>query len=233
MWMSARRGQDRCGGLRLLQHPGSFECHCAPGYAATPAGGCAAVMVNPNVCSKNQSGCELAETLTRLYVLLRGQRDPQHILQKLLATLDGAFEGGDEDVPRRHRRATALLAATEELVREVGALLPAADAAISSNSTELHLVVHQRPPPGPVHLQVPNVELDVPGEVARDSDTGRALVALLSQRRLDRVLEGAQKVRWEGWGDLPPAPGQESPLLPPPVPRGHRLCHPPPAPRLP
>ncbi|GAB0201762.1 adhesion G protein-coupled receptor E5-like [Grus japonensis] len=201
-------GQAGCGGGSVcFNTPGSFECHCAPGYADTPTHGCAAVMVPPDICTGEEVGCELERTLTRLYELLRGGGNPHHILQELLAVLDLALEVGDEDATRRHRRVTALLAATEGLVRGVGALLPPpAVTTVTSNRTELRLAVHQGPPPGPVRLQVPKVGLDVPREVARDRDTGPALVALLSQGGLGRALEGAPKVQWGGWGDLPPPP---------------------------
>uniref|UniRef100_A0A663FHG9 G-protein coupled receptors family 2 profile 2 domain-containing protein n=1 Tax=Aquila chrysaetos chrysaetos TaxID=223781 RepID=A0A663FHG9_AQUCH len=53
-----------------------------------------------------------------------GGGDPHHILQELLAILDGAFGGEVGAVPKRHHWATMLLEATEGLVRGVGALLP-------------------------------------------------------------------------------------------------------------
>ncbi|KAM9258061.1 adhesion G protein-coupled receptor E5-like, partial [Morus bassanus] len=201
----AEGGEELCGGgFVCFNTPGSYECHCAPGYVGTPNGSCAAVTVPPNLCSDDQSDCGLAKTLTRLYGMVRGRGDPHRVLQELLAVLDEAFGVGA--VTRRHREATALLAATEGLVRGVGALLPPATVTrLASNSTVLHLAVHPgHPPPGPVRLEVPDVELDVPREVAGDSDTGVSLVALLSQQGLNRVLEGAPKVEWGGWGNLPP-----------------------------
>ncbi|KAM9610646.1 adhesion G protein-coupled receptor E5-like [Morphnus guianensis] len=170
----AEVGKERCGGGKIcFNTPGSFECHCPPGYADTPDGNCTPVTVPPPLCSDDQSDCALAEALTDLYGLLRGGGDPHHILQELLAILDGAFGGEVGAVPKRHHWATMLLEATEGLVRGVGALLPPpAVTAITANATELRLAVHQGPPPGPVHLQVPGVQLDVPEEVAWDSDTG-------------------------------------------------------------
>ncbi|XP_068778905.1 adhesion G protein-coupled receptor E5 isoform X3 [Struthio camelus] len=212
-------GPGPCGpGAECLNIPGSFRCRCAAGYVAAPPGHPGTPNVTcleetppplpPELCPDGQVSCELTETLAGLYGELQGGREPREFLQAVVAVLDGALGSvalRQGDVAARHRQATALLAATEELVRRAAARLPEATVTVTAaNGTELRLAVRQGPPRGPLQLQSPDLQLEVPPEVAADGDTGRALVALLSHRGLGRVLEGAERVRWDSWARLGP-----------------------------
>ncbi|XP_029862971.1 adhesion G protein-coupled receptor E5-like [Aquila chrysaetos chrysaetos] len=247
----AEVGKERCGGGKIcFNTPGSFECHCPPGYADTPDGNCTAVTVPPPLCSDDQSHCGLAEALTHLYGLLRGGgRPPPHPAGAVGHPGRGVWGGGGgcpQASPLGHHAAGGHRGAGE------GGGGPPAPPPPSPPSPPMPQSCAwpctRVPPPGPVRLQVPGVQLDVPEEVAWDSDTGRALVALLSQQGLGQVLEGAPKVQWGGWGDLPPPPAGARPsyhLLSPvatafvtrPRPPGAsevtlRFQHPPPDPQL-
>ncbi|XP_068778904.1 adhesion G protein-coupled receptor E5 isoform X2 [Struthio camelus] len=197
-----------------VNRPGSFACACAPGFGKSsrdPLRVCTEETpppLPPELCPDGQVSCELTETLAGLYGELQGGREPREFLQAVVAVLDGALGSvalRQGDVAARHRQATALLAATEELVRRAAARLPEATVTVTAaNGTELRLAVRQGPPRGPLQLQSPDLQLEVPPEVAADGDTGRALVALLSHRGLGRVLEGAERVRWDSWARLGP-----------------------------
>ncbi|XP_066031019.1 putative adhesion G protein-coupled receptor E4P, partial [Chamaea fasciata] len=154
-------------------------------------------------------GCDLGETLARISEELRGGRDPLSVLKELLSVLGGSLGGSWARVPppERHRRLSALLAATEGLLRGAGTRLGTGRGHnLTTPTAALSLAVSRGPPPGPVTLGVPEVTIEVPPEVALDTDSGLSLVALLTLGGLPRALEGAPPVRWDGWGSLPAPP---------------------------
>lgn len=199
-----------------LNTPGSYECHCPPGTQKAARGDCIPVTeppppppppLPPHMCPINQSCCGLSQNLTKLWAELQGGGSPRRVLQSLLALLDAALAevGGDGSAPQRHLRVTALLSATETLVRAAALRMRGhsdSDVLTSANGTELLLALPPGPPGPPLRLQHRNVGLEVPREVAGGGDN--ALVALLVQPALSGALGGARGVQWKkGWGGPP------------------------------
>ncbi|XP_074990187.1 uncharacterized protein LOC142073861 [Calonectris borealis] len=230
------------GGLRLLQHPRELRVPLRPRLRPRPRPRLRRRDGAPKLCSDDQSGCGLAETLTHLYGRLRGGGDPHHILQDLLAILDEVFGGGTGTSPGVTSGPPRCWRPPRGWCGGWGPSCPRPPPPPSPPTAQTCAWPAPGAPPGPVRLRVPGVELDVPGEVAGDSDTGQALVALLSQRGLGRVLEGARKVQWGGVGELPPPqagvapptascppwPPPSSPTPGPPPPRSHPALRAPP-----
>ncbi|XP_067173258.1 LOW QUALITY PROTEIN: adhesion G protein-coupled receptor E5-like [Apteryx mantelli] len=240
-----------------VNRPGGFACACAPGFGkssrdplhvCTDVDECRQPVCGAVARCHNTAGSYACVCPPGQGVWLAGRAACEsaggHPGRGAGPGDAGAGGGGASPSPRGHRAAGRHRGAGAE----GGARLPEATVTVTSaNGTELRLAVRHGPPRGPLRLQDPQVQLEVPGEVAADGDTGWALAALLSAPALGRALEGAARVRWGGWERLGP-PGARGPpsyrlLSPvasafvarprPPGPAGValRFAHPPPDPR--